>query len=84
MKPIPINPCTRDLGRPVGTLEEDCGRLQISDYHDPIWGNTMQSAWMPTDEEREAIAAGAPIMLNIVGKAHPVVSMQVGKMDNEP
>lgn len=81
MKPIPIKPCTRELGRPTGTLEEDCSSLQISDFHDPIWGNTMQSAWMPDDDERAAIAAGAPIMLNIVGKVHPVVLLHVGEME---
>lgn len=78
MMPIKIEPCTRELARPAGTLEEDCLTLQISDAHDPIWGNVMRSAWMPTPVEREAIASGAPIILQIVGKAHPVVAVYTG------
>lgn len=83
MTPIPVKPCTRELGRPKGTLEEDCSSLLISDVHDPIWGNTMVSAWMPDDEERAAIAAiaaGAPVMLIITGYSHPVVAVSVGSM----
>lgn len=79
MMPTKIEPCTRELGRPDGTLEEDCGSLQISDVHDPIWGNVMRSAWVPSPEEREAIAKGAPIILQIVGKCHPVVALYTGE-----
>lgn len=79
MNPIPINPCTRRMGSPTG-MEDECGTLEISDHHDPIWGNQMRSAWMPTDEEREAIAAGAPVILSIVGKSHPVVAVYTGEM----
>lgn len=79
MTPIPIRPCTRVMQRPSGTLEEDCSALEISDEHDPIWGNVMRSAWVPTPEEREAIAAGAPIILQIVGTRHPVVALYTGE-----
>jgi len=79
MTPTKIEPCTRELGRPAGTLEEDCSSLQISDVHDPIWGNVMRSAWVPSPEEREAIANGAPIILQIVGKCHPVVALNTGE-----
>ena len=78
MMPTKIESCTRVMGRPVGTLEEDCMELQISDEHDPIWGNVMRSAWVPSPEEREAIANGAPIILQIVGKSHPVVALYTG------
>lgn len=78
MMPTKIEPCTRVMGRPVGTLEEDCGELQISDVHDPIWGNVMRSAWVPDAEEREAIANGAPVILQIVGHSHPVVAVFTG------
>ena len=79
MTPISIKPCTRRMGSPTG-MEDECGTLEISDSHDPIWGNVMQSAWMPSDEERAAIAAGAPIMLQIVGQSHPVVAVFTGVM----
>lgn len=80
MTPTKIEPCTRELGRPAGTLEEDCSSLQISDVHDPIWGNVMRSAWVPSPEEREAIAKGAPIILQIVGHSHPVVLLMAGQL----
>ena len=78
MMPIKIDPCTRVMGRPDEMPEEDCLSLQICDEHDPIWGNVMRSAWLPTDEEREAIARGAPVILQIVGKSHPVVAIFAG------
>lgn len=79
MNCYPIHPCTRKMVSPVG-MEDECGTLQISDQHDPIWGNMMRSAWMPTDEEREAIANGAPVILSIVGTMHPVVAVIVGEL----
>lgn len=79
MNPMPIKPCTRRMTSPTG-MEDECGTLEICDVHDAIWGNMMQSAWMPTDEEREAIALGAPVILSIVGKGHPVVAVYVGEM----
>ena len=79
MNPIPIKPCTRRMGSPTD-MEDECGTLEISDVHDPIWGNQMQSAWMPDDEERAAIAAGAPVILIITGQSHPVVAVGVGSM----
>lgn len=79
MNPFPILPCTRRMTSPQG-MEDECGTLEISDVHDAVWGNMMRSAWMPTDEEREAIAAGAPVILSIVGKVHPVVAVYVGEL----
>ena len=79
MNPIPIIGCTRRMVSPTG-MEDECGTLEIEDHHDPIWGNQMRSAWMPTDEEREAIASGAPVILSIVGRSHPVVAVYVGEM----
>ena len=36
------------------------------------------SQWQPTKEEREAIAAGAPVRLNVIGQYHPPVQIMVG------
>lgn len=82
MKSIPITPCTRRMISPTG-MEDECGTLEIYDSHDPIWGNQMQSAWMPDDEERAAIAAGAPVILFIIGDMHPVVGLTVGNAADE-
>ncbi|MBI1214152.1 MAG: hypothetical protein GC190_22035 [Alphaproteobacteria bacterium] len=42
-------------------------------------GPVMQSAWLPTLEEIEAIRAGAPVILTIVGEVHPPVGVSVGE-----
>ena len=36
------------------------------------------SQWMPTKEERAALAAGAPVRLSVVGQYHPPVQIFVG------
>lgn len=33
----------------------------------------MISCWQPTEEERAAIAAGAPVYLHVLGAGHPPV-----------
>jgi hypothetical protein len=38
----------------------------------------MQSAWLPTPEEMARIAAGAPIILLVMGTSHPPVFVEVG------
>lgn len=49
----------------------------------------LVSVWEPTDEERQAIAAGANIELVVGGTVHPPVCMQtttvtLGKRPTEP
>lgn len=80
MIPARIEGCTRVLGAPQGwtpeTSEPCCG-LPI---RDEVSGGmpVMVSAWEPTPAEAAAIAAGANIMLRIVGVAHPPVMLFVG------
>jgi hypothetical protein len=38
----------------------------------------METAWFPTPKEIEAINAGAPIILTIIGEGHPPVMLSVG------
>ena len=46
----------------------------------PVNGPMMVSSWQPTPREAEAIAAGAPIYLTVLGVAHPPVMLEVGKV----
>jgi hypothetical protein len=39
----------------------------------------MQSAWFPTPDELRALLAGAPLVLTVLGTAHPPVMLGVGK-----
>ena len=47
-------------------------------YDLPVWsdGNRCISCWQPTDEERAAIASGAPIWLWVIGSTHPPVAVE--------
>lgn len=83
MKPTKIEGCTRVMESPDG-MEDECSDLEIADIPDPVWRNRRVSAWLPSDEERDAIAAGAPVMLSIVGEvSHPVVSLYAGEWEVE-
>lgn len=52
----------------------------------PLWirkqigpdGAEMVSSWQPTTAELELIAAGAPILLTVLGTGHPPVMLEVG------
>lgn len=81
MNPASIEGATRALGAPSNwNPERDgiCGTLPIKDDQLPSGQPVMISAWLPTDEERAAIAAGAPIYLQVVSSVHPPVSLRAG------
>lgn len=68
------------LGAPDGWNPDahgPCLGLPIRDEH---LGDMpmMISAWEPTPDELAAIAAGAKVMLRIVGGGHPPVMVYVG------
>jgi len=51
--------------------------------HDTVNGPgtpVMETAWMPDPAELERIAAGAPVVLRILGTAHPPVLVEVGEV----
>lgn len=77
MKPTKIEGETRDLGPPPGWDDSQCGRLSIRDEQDPDIGDQMVSQWVPDDEERALLAAGAHIRLSICGTMHPPVMISV-------
>lgn len=80
MLPIDRPDATRRLGAPVNwEAEKDgpCGVLAIADIPYESGANAMESLWQPEPEEIAAIAAGQPVILTIVGRFHPVVSLGV-------
>lgn len=75
-----ISGATRNLGAPRDWDKDahgPCGGLPIRDEKTTA-GDGMTSAWFPTPEEIERIAAGAPVYLTVLGRVHPPVSMAVG------
>ena len=75
MIPKRIQGATRYLGVPKGwnpDTDGDCAHLAVLDTD-----GVMISAWEPTPKELEALNAGAPIYLQVVGTAHPPVNVWV-------
>ena len=72
MKPIDFPRANLTLSKPDSMSDEECGSLRVCRE-----GPQMVSCWQPSEEERAAIAAGAPVWLFILGAAHPPVLLQV-------
>lgn len=78
MKPIHLSDETRALKAPSNWSDEDgeCGTLSIYD-HETANGNVMISAWLPDEQELEALRKGAILYLHIYGAQHPVVGLSI-------
>jgi hypothetical protein len=78
VNPGKIEGATRNLGAPsgwdAGKLGQ-CGNLEIRDT-----STAMESNWYPSEQEKAAIAAGAPVRLTVWGRVHPPVSVNVGEV----
>ena len=75
---------TRILGKPQDWNEAEQGECKALNIRDIVVDGTrfMESIWTPTDEERAAIANGAPVVLWVSGTAHPVVSLFTADMES--
>lgn len=84
MIPARIEGCTRALGAPKGWTPETTGACRGLPIRDEVNGDMlcMISAWEPLPDELAAIAAGAKIMLRVVGTSHPPVALYVGYLNN--
>lgn len=72
MTPINFPEACQSLARPSNMTDEQCGPLPTArGLFDGF--PCMVSQWQPTDEERAAIAAGAPIVLHVLGTVMPPV-----------
>jgi hypothetical protein len=82
MKPVKIDGCTRELGKPHGWDDEThgpCGSLPI---RDEIGGGDiprMVSFWRPSEAELKLLNEGALVLLYVVGRTHPPVILTVAK-----
>lgn len=70
--------------RVMGSSQEEYRGLPIRDEvitcPEPLgMVRAMRSAWFPTPAELEALAAGAPVYLVVLGTAHPPVMLEVGE-----
>lgn len=73
-----IEGATRVIGRSQGYMG-----LPLKDIVYADGTPAMESAWFPTPKELEALMAGAPVLLEILGTGHPPVSLKVGNPPEE-
>lgn len=71
--------------RPVRTSYSDEVHVsrdpEVDDLHSTRTEHGHQSVWVPSDEERAALAAGANVVLEVWATPHPPVSLAVGYVD---
>ena len=74
-----IKGCTRVLGKSQGFLG-----LPVRDelINEAVMGPTpaMVTSWEPTPDEISRIGAGAPIIVKILGTAHPPIIVEAGEI----
>jgi len=71
---------TRILGKSQGYLGLPLRDVTINSTVTGEGTPAMETAWLPTPDEIAAINAGAPIILSVVGTAHPPVMIGVGEV----
>jgi hypothetical protein len=78
-----VEGCTRVLGKSQGYIglpvRDEVVNAVVTGEGTP----TMTTAWLPTPKELEALNAGAPVHVRIVGSAHPPIMVEVGAVPNE-
>lgn len=72
--------CTRVLGQSQGYLGLPLRDVVINCSVSGEGTPAMETAWFPHPAEIAAIVRGAPIILRIVGTAHPPVMLDVGEV----
>lgn len=86
MKPITIEGANFELGAPQGWRNERFGvceplSVRIDELEDGL--QLLVSAWSPDADELERLNAGAPVVLTIVGRSHPVVAISAGEIPTQ-
>ena len=74
-----IEGATRVLGKSQGYLGLPLRDVLINSTVDGPETPAMETAWLPTPDEIERINAGAPVILCVIGVAHPPVMVSVGQ-----
>lgn len=74
MKPAETVDSTTVFCLPGGSQEND---LPVERATTPTGDPVIRSTWVPTDEEREAIANGENIELTVFGRSTPPVAMRI-------
>lgn len=78
-----VEKATRVLGKSQGymglPLRDDVIHCTVGGPATPC----MTTAWLPTPKELEALNAGAPVHVRIIGASHPPIMVEVGDAPND-
>lgn len=78
-----ITGATRVLGKSQGYMGLPVRDEKIDTVVDGEGTAVMTTAWLPTPKELEALNAGAPVHVRIVGTAHPPIMVGVGEVPSD-
>ena len=65
------------LGAPSGFEIESCKSLPVTVLSFKDGSTVIRSYWMPTEREKQLIALGLPVILDVMGTGMPPVKLQV-------
>lgn len=75
-----VRNATRVLGKSQGYLglpiRDEAVNCTVGGEGTP----SMVTAWLPTPKELDALNAGAPVHVRIIGSAHPPIMVEVGEV----
>lgn len=73
--PIKFEGVNTELQKPDDMTDEQCIGLPAERGTDGEGFDYYLTAWMPNKEDVEAVMAGRPIFLKVIGKTHPPVAL---------
>lgn len=74
-----ISGFTRVIGQSQGYIGLPLRDVVINCSVDGPETPAMETAWFPTPDELVALAAGAPVILRVIGNGHPPVMLYTGE-----
>lgn len=78
-----IKGATRVIGKSQGYMGLPLRDEVINDSVNGEGTPAMVTAWLPTPKELEALNAGAPVHVRILGTGHPPIMVEVGEPPDE-
>lgn len=83
MNPIDFEGSNITLHKPSDMTDEQCGPLKAyKGVHNDNFPYYV-TMWQPSDKDKEAIAAGRPIVVKVVGTAFPPIAVMTTDENNE-
>ncbi|WP_448104726.1 hypothetical protein [Pedobacter panaciterrae] len=83
MLPIDFPETNIVLGKPNDMTDEQCMPLNAYQGHDDDGFHFFLTAWVPNKEDLEALNAGRPLFLKVVGNGFPPLAMYTMDVQNQ-